>query len=408
VTDEARENRAAYHKWQDEKDREANRRIAAFTRNESIYEDDQPSIPKYGQPLEGTVSAPGLEVKVYTQVRTAAEVEKLEREKRHYQNIVLERQEICQICQFGLMGFDTEAKSDHLDKHVRAYQANQACPFCENEDWGDMQVADKSKHVRLHVAGISSESMQIVCPWCNLSLEDKANEEQRAHYSSHVRGVPGEPAVVEVQKITCPWCRTDVTALDKDTQKKHCASHIYMKCSWPACDSILMGESDEFQYNHFKAHIEQLYELREKDRQLSCALCCQKFEQHDEELIIDHFQSHCYRQCPWPGCSRIFTNADGEDAKRLHISAHTAAKVSSLGAEESELYYIPEWLRELFPGKLFYCPERACAQNVSGRSREPCKVRWDHKLLRGLQLTWLSIIATLAMLGKRGTINGWY
>jgi hypothetical protein len=377
VSDEARESRAAYQKWQDEQDREANRRIAAFTRNESVFEAGQPSIPKYGQPLEGAVSGSSLDLKVYNYAKTPVEFERLEREKRYYQNIVLERQETCQICQVRLMGFDKEGKASHLDEHVKCYQRNQVCPFCENEDWGYLQAADKVKHARTHIRGFDTGDAQIICPWCNTFLEKHTDEEKREHYSKHVRK---RSATVELRKVICPWCNTDLTTLDKDAQQKHCASHLNVECAWPTCHSNLTGKSEKSQYAHYKMHITQLFEPSAQDHAPPCALCHQTFDQHDEELIIKHFQSHCRRQCAWPSCNHIFSNADGEDATKAHISMHTSAKIAPDGAPEGEengerdLDYVPEWLRHEHPGKQFYCPEKTCAQDVSGKSERPCKV----------------------------------
>lgn len=236
--------------------------------------------------LDGSAPRSG---RIEYSVNAKADYKRLKREEQYYKNIVQGGQELCQICQVNLTVFDRAEKEKHLDTHTKIYQDNkdnQVCPLCENEDWGYMQASDRVLHIEKHVR-------ELVGP------------------------------------CICPWCNKDLTALGKDEQQDHIALHVEIKCAWPTCPLRLNEQSNEFWDDHYKSHINQFLELREPNHSKFCALCELRFDQWDDSMITNHFQSHCPPRCAWPGCNHIFSNEDVSEMKE-HILTHCKEPSSEL------------------------------------------------------------------------------
>lgn len=128
LPDATKERWAAYRK---EQMVEEQRRLEAYTQNESIHQDGQnPRIPKFGPPIEGNIPAAGVRFPIiYTGMSTATENVERDREARELLNVVLERQDFCGVCEKTLPAgaHNFEVRKRHYQEHrdiIREAQRN--------------------------------------------------------------------------------------------------------------------------------------------------------------------------------------------------------------------------------------------------------------------------------------------
>jgi hypothetical protein len=111
--------RERWDTWRKEQAAEEQRRLEAYTQNESIFQNGRDHrIPKFGPAAEGNIPvAGGSFPTIYTGMNTATENVERDRDARALLNIVLERQDFCGVCEEAL-----PAGAHNLGARERHYQ----------------------------------------------------------------------------------------------------------------------------------------------------------------------------------------------------------------------------------------------------------------------------------------------
>ncbi len=109
-----------YQDWERNQIKQALLRKEAFITNPSIYATEgDPAVSIFGGPRESSVlGGPSFPI-VFTESTTPTEVSKQVDKIRHLENIILGRQDRCQICDvpLGVGDHNNEAKQRHFQEH---------------------------------------------------------------------------------------------------------------------------------------------------------------------------------------------------------------------------------------------------------------------------------------------------
>jgi hypothetical protein len=204
--------------YRNEQIAEEQRRVEAYTRNWSIFQDGHnPQIPKFGPPVEGNIPvAGGRFPTIYTGMSTATENVERDREARELLNVALERQDFCGVCEKALPAgaHNLEARERHYREHrdmIREAQRNALgnfatvaqgsirevfyCEYCGKTPAEFEKENNGQKHGPTCAYKATFNDVPQYCQYCRLNFwdSDMASETVRTHVhncANNRRGMP--------------------------------------------------------------------------------------------------------------------------------------------------------------------------------------------------------------------------
>ncbi|CAG8973082.1 hypothetical protein HYALB_00009386 [Hymenoscyphus albidus] len=167
---------------------------------ESYYKDhhavlpgQKPEPPLYGMVRELMLNVTDAQPTIYSQRITPTDINAILDENQRARNKILERMDVCTLCDESFPKFQREDWRVHLVKHAEQMATAGKCPVCATDQWTLMNMDQKKRHIVYHqdLAGYRHVMWDVdKCPVCEEEFSKLGHAEDVVyHLAEHQPGI---------------------------------------------------------------------------------------------------------------------------------------------------------------------------------------------------------------------------
>ncbi|CAG8953910.1 hypothetical protein HYFRA_00010871 [Hymenoscyphus fraxineus] len=183
-----------YDPWLAEQRRQDRlQREAYYKDHHAVLPGQKPEPPLYGMVRELMLSVTDAQPTIYSQRLTPTDINAILDENQRARNKILERMDVCTLCDESFPKFQREDWRVHLEKHAEQMATAGKCPICATDQWTLMNMDQKKKHIVYHqdLAGYRHVMWDVdKCPVCDEQFTKLGHAEDVVyHLAEHQPGI---------------------------------------------------------------------------------------------------------------------------------------------------------------------------------------------------------------------------